>query len=195
MKLKLNSVSFTGKVSNLRVTDKCTYVLITNEVAREFRTEYPIVLRNEDFKELNITLEQYVAVLNVPLGIENGRYRFRVAKPSQIWRIAPRENTEAFGRATFSGIISGIDETKDAYVLHVVQDTKAMKAEFRLVVAKQLYQDIPAITFEDEVLVSNAQSYQKDGIFHFRITTGHQLKLIKRNNPDKGVVQAKDRFI
>lgn len=194
MQLVVNSCSFTGSVEDIREIGDEKFILLKSMVSGKMQTNYPVVIKNSDYDKLDpFILGTYMSVLNVPLGIENGRYRFRVADSSQVWRIKPRSG-QSFSQATFSGLVAGIDEEEESFILHIVQENKLRKAEFLLVLGKKLYPQI-SVTFDDEVLVSNAQAYQKDGIFRFRILSRSQLKLIKRNNPDKGIVQARDKFI
>ena len=194
MQLVVNSCSFTGRVEDIRAIGDEKFILLKSMVSGKMQTNYPVVIKNSDYDKLDPFIPgTYLSVLNVPLGIENGRYRFRVADSSQVWRIKPRSG-QSFSQATFSGLVAGIDEEEESFILHIVQENKLRKAEFLLVLGKKLYPQI-SVTFEDEVLVSNAQAYQKDGIFRFRILSRSQLKLIKRNNPDKGIVQARDKFI
>ena len=194
MQLGVNSCSFTGRVEDIREIGDEKFILLKSMVSGKMQTNYPVVIKNSDYDKLDPFIPgNYLSVLNVPLGIENGRYRFRVADSSQVWRIKPRSG-QSFSQATFSGLVAGIDEEEESFILHIVQENKLRKAEFLLVLGKKLYPQI-SVTFEDEVLVSNAQAYQKDGIFRFRILSRSQLKLIKRNNPDKGIVQARDTFI
>ena len=194
MQFKVNSCSFTGKVDDFRESGDEVFILLKAKVSGRMETKFPVVLKKSVYEKMEpVALGMYLSVFHVPVDIDNGKYRFRATSTSQIWRIKPRPG-ETFSQATFSGRVASLSDDDESYIVHLIQDDAPRKTEFLLVIGKRLYPQI-SITFEDEVLISNAQAYQKDGVFRYRIMSASQLKLIKRNNPDKGIVQARDKFI
>lgn len=190
--LRINSITFTGKVTDIRGKKAFRAMLVKGLVSGKMLTEYPVFIKAEAFEKLKISIGDEVCILNAKFWQSEDKYRFQVERSEQIRVIRPDET--CFSYSDFSGTVTALEEESNAFIVLIEQDDEDKHSVFPLVMSKKVYDSL-IFTFGDEVLVSNAQAYKKNGIFRFRIAKKEQVKIVKRGNPDLGVIRAEDKFI
>ena len=96
--------------------------------------------------------------------------------------------------AFISGIVTEISECSGGgYILTLWHDDE-QAAGLQVMVGSKAF-EAHHITSGDEVLILGGLIYQKEKNFWIRVTDSSQIMLIERGNPDKGIIQARDKFI
>lgn len=188
----VNNCTFTGEIIDIRKKANTFGLLVKNTLNGKAVTKFPVFMDESIFESLSLNIGDKVAVLNAIMFCEDNKKRFLVQNPGQVQVIMNYQNE--FSYATFSGEIASLEEDDEVCILTLKQNPLEKLTEFQLVMKKELYESL-YLTFGDEVLIHNAQIYQKADRFRFRIMHGSQLSIIKRNNPDAGIVNAEDKFI
>ncbi len=190
--MKQNTVTFKGRLCDIRRTREYVALLLSGNVSGKIKTNYPVIIPGEVYEKLDLALGDEILVLNSACYMDGPKTRFEVSCPSQIVKIMPDENS--FSYATFTGAVCGTldDDAAKGYLLKGSYGKH--ETSFLVVMSKQVFNEAGA-DFGDTMLIQNAECYQKDGKFRFRIARVSQLEILSRGNLDKGIVKAEDKFI
>ena len=190
--MKQNTVTFKGKLCDIRRTREYVALLLSSDVSGKIKTNYPVIIPSSVYEKLALALGDEIIVLNSACYMDGPKTRFMVSCPSQIVKTHPDENS--FSYATFTGTVSGTldDDAAKGYLL--TGTLGKHETRFLVVMSKHVFSEAGA-DFGDTLLIQNAECYQKDGKFRFRIARACQLEIISRGNLDKGIVKAEDKFI
>ena len=186
MKLPINKFSFSGTFTKETKISGGKILHIEQLVGGKMPSVFPVAVKDECIpSHLKTGSEVYVG--NASITRSSKRDIFKAGK---ILHVLPQK--VSLNEADISGIVTEIKSCGNGYALTLKHGEEA---PYIYVMAGKAAFDANHITEDDEILIMGGITYQKENAFWIRVTDPSHLILIERGSPDKGIIQAKDKFI
>ena len=187
MKIPINTFSFSGKLVREEPVSGGKLLHIEQLVGGKMPTLLPVAVKTE-FIPSHLKPGSEVFIGYARLSRSPKRELFVAGKAVYSVQLKADIN-----EADISGIVTEITECGSSYILTLWHDDE-QAAGIQVMVGSKAF-EAHHITSGDEVLILGGLIYQKEKNFSIRVTDSSQIMLIERGNPDKGIIQARDKFI